>query len=152
MTKDARLTLRITAELDLWLGHEAASRGLDKAAFARMALFERMNGPPAQVHALLAAAVPVQRDVLTVASTPDASLPQDFTNEPSQIEPAGDPSALDVDALVNEELNKAEALGLADARNIEGQAAAESLAGAGVRPLMRRAPPFSQSLPAFLSQ
>lgn len=54
MAKDARLTLRITDELDAWLGREADLRGLDKAAFARMALFERMNGASVPV-----AAVPV---------------------------------------------------------------------------------------------
>ena len=44
MAKDARLTVRITAELVAWLGAEGDKRGLDKAAFARMVLFERMNG------------------------------------------------------------------------------------------------------------
>jgi hypothetical protein len=44
MTKDTRLSIRMTADLDAWLDAEACSRGLDKAAFARMVLFERMNG------------------------------------------------------------------------------------------------------------
>jgi hypothetical protein len=46
--KSTRLTIRLSAKARKWLTAEAKKRGLDEAAFARMLIFERMNGTAAQ--------------------------------------------------------------------------------------------------------
>lgn len=42
--KATRLTIRLGEDVRAWLKAEGAKRGLDEAAFARMVLYERMNG------------------------------------------------------------------------------------------------------------
>jgi hypothetical protein len=44
MDKSTRLTVRLSADARAWLVAEADKRGLDEAAFARMLIYERMNG------------------------------------------------------------------------------------------------------------
>lgn len=88
MTKDARLSIRITPDLDTWLDAEASSRGLDKAAFARMVLFERMNGivkgpAPAEM------AVSYSQVDQALAALPDGYMPMNG----NQVDP-------NIDALV----------------------------------------------------
>lgn len=41
---DRRLTFRLSAELDEWLGAEGQNLGLDKGAFARLILSQARNG------------------------------------------------------------------------------------------------------------
>jgi hypothetical protein len=93
MIKDARLSIRITPELDSWLDAEAASRGLDKAAFARMVLFERMNGM-----ALLPRAAPVASAV-SAEYWADENPGHEYADQPEQ--------PIDVEAIVAQRVAEA---------------------------------------------
>ena len=46
MNKDARITVRIPADLEQWLTQEAQSLGLDLAAYVRMILFKTRSQEP----------------------------------------------------------------------------------------------------------
>lgn len=135
MTKDLRLTLRITEELDLWLKAESEQLGLDKAAFARLVLFQRKNG--AQILAASPSPIaPTARDVLDVSA-------------PTAPEPASEP--IDIDDLVAEQLAEADAQGLTQPRERED---AQVMPEGGVRSLgPRRPPPYSpQTQPSWIQR
>lgn len=146
MTKDCRLTVRITSDLDTWLEAEGTKRGLDKAAFARMALFERMNGavtPEAReavTYELGLSTRPApQRDVLDV-STPEPSQEQLYAQADGiTAEQPYDGAPIDVDDLVNASLQDAEAQGLTQRREQEPPQEAVG----GVRAIIRPPPRYS---------
>lgn len=133
MAKDARVTLRITDDLDQWLEAQATLKGLDKAAFARMVLFDRMNGAPQMEPFIVSAPVhvPIPRDILDL-SQPEASNNSD---------PAPDhgSAGFDPNDLVSAALSSAEEQGLTEMPEPEVHDN-----GAGVRPLIKPPTPFAQ--------
>ena len=140
MSKDARLTIRIGTDLDEWLNQEASLRGLDKAAVARMMLYERKNGGP------VADAVGSQTQPASMAPvgitrletlTPDAGNDAYEPLPPAAYEPPAEP--VDVDALIDQQLAEAEAAGLT-APKPEDQAPNLDDTG-GVRVVGGRTPP-----------
>lgn len=149
MSKDARLTIRITSELDAWLTSEGERRGLDKAAFARMVLFERKNGADVPLPSRMPGSdpgippEPVERDFLNVASSP----PAENVTQPEDFQP--DAPAIDVDQLVSGALSDAEAQGLTERREDPQETV---MADAGVRAIRRPAPRYAAgSHPAWIN-
>ena len=135
MAKDARLTVRITAELDTWLGVEGEKRGLDKAAFARMLLFEQMSGTSRP---------PFYETLQALAERPD--LPPQETPLNDLEMPAGASEAPDVDEMISAALDTAET---SPRRSNEEPAPSHT---SGVRSIMRPAVPYSKSLPNWLQR
>jgi hypothetical protein len=80
--KSTRLTIRLTEQARAWLAAEAEKRGLDEAAFARMIIFERMNGGYStdRSAAVARAATGPAGENPTPATTPPSF--EDFADEP----------------------------------------------------------------------
>lgn len=142
MSKDARLTIRIGTDLDEWLNQEAAQRGLDKAAVARMMLYERKNGAPvAEANGSQTQPVYAPPVVVTPLEqlAPAASLDggEFEPMPPAAYEPPAEP--VDVDALVDQQFAEADAQGLTAAKPEEQPASLDDTGG--VRVVGGRTPP-----------
>ena len=145
MSKDLRVTLRITEALDTWLGVEGDKRGLDKAAFARMLLFERMNGPQTTARASVRPMeIPPWEEVY-----PDSEL--NGTVNPNRMPPGATEKPKDasdtpnVDDMVQSALDDAKAIPEPPQAEIE-------VRGSGVRPVRRPPVPYSKGIPGWIPQ
>lgn len=127
MSKESRLTIRLTDDLDAWLAAQAALNGLDKAAFARMLMFRAMNG---QAEADVMARHPL------MAATHQAVEPIDAQGDEVETD-------VDIEALVATKVQEAEASG----KLRQGAPVAETedvdpaMAELGMRPFQRAPPP-----------
>lgn len=149
MSKDDRIVVRMSAELRAWVHEQAQLGEQDDAAFVRMVLSNVRRGAVVAPLAVLAPA-PVAaksvRDVLDVATiTREASQmlasPGSPEHEARVAEILDTPRpAIDVDAMVADTLDEAEAQGLTEPQIADGQ---DEMPEAGVRPLFRRPVPFS---------
>ena len=144
MSKDLRVTLRITEALDTWLGVEGDKRGLDKAAFARMLLFERMNRET--IPTGLPALPPNSSLVRDMPLKPYAERPPwEETYPDSQEAPQMAADAPNVDDMVQSALDDAKAIPEPPQAEIE-------VRGSGVRPVRRPPVPYSKGIPGWIPQ
>ena len=139
MSKDLRVTLRITEALDIWLGVEGDKRGLDKAAFARMLLFERMNGPAQRGQEY------GDRPNPLIRTLPAETPPWEETYHDSQEAPQMAADAPNVDDMVQTALDDAKAIPEPPQAEIE-------VRGSGVRPVRRPPVPYSKGIPGWIPQ
>lgn len=144
MSKDCRITVRMSEELGAWVHAQACAREMDDAAFVRMLLAESKSGAVAtrikvEAPLMVMQPQPVQRDVLEVSSgVSDADFPH--PGPPPQVG-EGKEGSIDIDDLVAASLEEAEAAGLTQPQI---EAAQGEMPEAGVRPLFRRPIPFSR--------
>lgn len=128
-TLSKRVVVRISDELEQWIGAQAENEGLDSATWVRSMLTRMKNG---LVTAQLAQKVQPVRD-----SSPE---PEQLADEPAE--------PIDTDAMVSEALDIADAQGLTAPR----EDPEPPIQTTGVRSLVRRPPPFSGAgaTPAFI--
>jgi len=121
-TLSKRLVIRLSDDLDQWIGVQCAREGLDNATFVRAVLTRLSNGLP-----------PMVAMVARSFEQPVGEL--DGAEPVPQTEPATD---VDIEAMVGQGLELAQAQGLT-----EPKPEPEAQPQAAVRPLFRRPPPFS---------
>lgn len=101
MDKDARIMVRMSAELLEWVRAEAKDREMDAAAFVRLVLLERRKGLQAPV-AVPYGAYQLESQAPPMQAGPLLPAQEEFTDE------AGvNVSPIDVDALVSSQLQQA---------------------------------------------
>lgn len=154
MTKDDRIVVRMSAELRAWVHEQAQLGEQDDAAFVRMVLSNVRRGattaPMLAVPAPVAA--PMVRDVLSVATPVTQGYPAagDAGGDYVDDRPQSAAPAIDIDAMVGDAFEQAEAEGLTERQIEEGQG---DMPDSGVRPLFRRPVPFSRGTqPMHLQQ
>lgn len=114
MSLKARVVVRMSDELEQWIGQQADSEGLDSATWVRSTLTKIKNG---------------------LAAKSVAPMEQTFVQQEAQfVEQSEEP--VDPDDLVNEALAQA-------AGQQEMEVAHEQAQSNGVRPVFRRPTPYS---------
>lgn len=135
MSKEARVTVRMSEELDAWVQTEAGRREMDKAAFIRLVLAERKAGLD---HPVMVVPPPTMVGQQFEGAGATHVIPADHAAHPE----------FDIDDLVNDALEHADAQGLTAHQPREEELLMEE---AGARSLSRRPTRYSPaSGPAHL--
>ena len=132
-TLSERMVMRLSPELSEWIGEQAELEGLDSATWVRSHLTRFKNGLIGR------AAVPQIAPGRVAQLTEDVAQANEILDDIPLIEEATAP--VDADAMVAEALGQAEAQGLTAPR----EDAQQPLDVGGVRALIRRPPPFSNT-------